>query len=84
MGNNQEGRLVNDAHLEVPDVGEEEADEGEGQRPLGDGANEMSCEALPQKAWSNSPIGFILQFTRFHYGDRYSIFVIASIAHALE
>lgn len=33
-------------YLEIPDVGEEEAEEGEGQRPLRHRADDVSCVAL--------------------------------------
>lgn len=39
-----------ESYLEIPDVGEEEADEGQGQRPLGHGADEVRCVALRRRA----------------------------------
>lgn len=33
-------------YLKIPDVGEEETEEGEGQRPLGHRADDMSCVTL--------------------------------------
>lgn len=36
-------------YLEVPDVGEEEAEEGEGQRPLGHRADDVSRVALKRQ-----------------------------------
>lgn len=37
---------VEEAYLEILDVGEEEAEEGEGQRPLGHCADDVSCVTL--------------------------------------
>lgn len=37
---------VEEDYLKIPDVGEEEAEEGEGQRPLRHRADDMSCVTL--------------------------------------
>lgn len=46
-------------YLKIPDVGEEEAEEGEGQRPLGHRADDVSCvalkEAITHTQWSSKP-----------------------------
>lgn len=53
-------------YLEISDVGEEEADEGAGQRPLGHGADEMSRVALTgttreRKRWRAANAHFNVQ-----------------------
>ncbi len=40
-------------YLEVSYVGEEEADEGQSQRPFGDGADDVRCETLEKTKQSN-------------------------------
>lgn len=41
---------VEEAYLKIPDVGEEEAEEGESQRPLRHCADDMSCVTLKKRS----------------------------------